>query len=553
MTTSLSWMLNHNRPVTHLERRQLKHAALRLFKPDYHALSPKDGLVASSHREADFHASLRILHGAALDGSVTPEEWLSASNEVLQSAQIQIEWNKETIFFRAIGSIVEPCRDSEGVFGTLFVLDDEEFWSEVLTPMFGRCGISVRQAKEIKQMSVAISNAPQSNARVIMLDMCFGKRKYQGSDYLRTLNQQFKDIPIIVLSVEDNLSVANLLRREGVFVSISKQISAEERGYRDEVSAFWQLRDAVLLGSFASFSHQFITLFELAIKVHGQAESDIDQSNDALRNYVIQALNAYHQECWGMYSDIWEGTGHARGLSCRQIIRAFGLLNDKWCEFWEKRQFNPDLEPALWVTGADRSSPYRTYHNITTELRNAASHAIVSDDLFEWGDVWVMMLTLFLKLEGLQRTLASPEFFDTFCGILDDQLDACTKSVWGLLHCAGYLDAADPLGGHDILAEELRTELGVLRHQLREFEYKESLGYSAQSEIEALVVRPFLRRHLKDGLLLYEVENPRSPIRSLAQLHADLLLLKLVNTRLNKFRCASGTSPNQKARLGLSA
>ena len=588
MATALPWILRHQQSVTRIDRRLLKRAALRLFKPDYHAMRAKNGGATGSHRQADFHASLRLLHGAALDGWISPDDWLGASNEVLKSSQAAIAWDKETSFFKALSAVDARRGVAPEEFGTIIILDDEEFWLKALEPMWRPYGISVRQAKTLEQLRDVSSRAPVGHARVILLDMRFGDRKYQGADFLQTIKLSQKGVPIIVLSVEDDLSVANLLRREGVFASISKQTSAEERGSRDEMSAFWQLRDAIVLGLFSSLSHHLGELVDFASKALGEDVPIVGQSIDALRVYVVGALHAYHQECWGIYSDTWEGTGHSRGLSCRQIIRALGVMNDKWCEAWTAWQFDPDTSSTPWVIGinpgffgkkgeehfgtrtkasaryiwnlcvyrtsrhtrfnwlanilkngeVNRSIPYRTFHNITTQLRNAASHAIVRDEFFRWGDVWVMMLTLFLKVEGLHRSLTSEDRRADLSNKWDDKLMACTKAVSGLLHLAGYVDADDvwsePIG----FEQKIDMESEVLRDQLREWERAKWDSIKMTADLEQLVAGPFSRRHLKDGPLLHELQSSRTVTRTPAQLHGDLLLLKLVNTRLARFRAA---------------
>ena len=538
VATALPWILKQQQSVMPIERRQLKRAALRLFKPDYHAIKPKHGLAVGSHRQADFHASLRLLHGAALDGWITPDDWLSASNKVLKSSQVSIEWDKQTSFFKAVSSVEVRRGDTVAEFGTIFVLDDEEFWSEALEPMWGRYGISVRQAKTVGQLTDMSSRAPEGHARVILLDMRFGDRKYQGADFLRTLNLNHKGVPIIVLSVEDNLSVANLLRREGVFACISKQTSSEERGSRDEVSAFGQFRDAIILGLFASLTDHLADLLQLTNTVPGQ---NVESGADSLPGYIARALHAFRRECWNIYADTWEGTGRSRGLCCRQVIRALGLVNDKWCAAWTACQFDPDQSSLPWSAGVDRSVPYRTYHHITTQLRNVASHAIVRDEFFQWGDVWVMMLTLSLKVEGLHRTLTSPKSLEVLCESMDAQLEATTNAVWGLLYLAGYLDAGDPQEESCDFGGSIHAESEILQDQLFEWSRAKMSGIASAADLEQLAVSPYLNRHLGSGLLLHEMQRQEASTRTTAQLHADLLLLKLVNTRLRTFRASFDT------------
>lgn len=534
-------VLEEHPPATSRELVMWQHhlslATLRLFKEDYHSCKPAmpgpDG-----HREGDLHGALRLLHGAALGGWIRPDEWLEASNKVLKSASCQA-WTKNSAFYGQIDKWLIPERAELKEFGTLLVVDDEQFWPECLRPMWEPSGIHVEHAipdeKRPKiQLPDTLADQPP---RVICLDLKIGDARFQGVRILRQLKERYPGVPIIVLSVQDQLSLAHLLKRQGVFANISKQNSAEERGCRDELSAFWQMRDAIVLALFASSRIEFAALFNDLMLSQEARDGKDGESGESLTDYVEQALDAFAHECWSIYAGIWEDSGHSRGLSCRQIIRALGVVNDKWCEAWTRCRFDPDKTGAAWSTGENPANPHRTYHHITTQLRNAASHATVQDEHFQWNHVWIMMLTLFLKMEGLSRRLVSSDQRRPFGRSLDHHLDSCVMPVWSLLHLAGMI--ADQVVGttnRAALVNHISTEAVGLRDRLNIWSRDKMRRHPVSGIGEQLAVLPYTVRHLDDGPLLHELLEDEKGLsqRSPAQLRADLLLIKTVNTNLSR-------------------
>jgi len=101
-----------------------------------------------------------------------------------------------------------------------------------------------------------------------------------------------------------------------------------------------------------------------------------------------------------------------------------------WCEVWKENMFDPDDTWPSWAkTG---TSPLQAYHHATTVLRNEASHAKTSNSCFDWRDVWGMVLTFMLKVEGLtRRSLTHSSAYNDEDKIqeLSSRLDAALQSV----------------------------------------------------------------------------------------------------------------------------
>jgi len=325
------------------------------------------------------------------------------------------------------------------------------------------------------------------------------------------------------------------------------------KGYRDEVTAFGEFRDAILLSAFASLKKPLRALWRSIPLREALSATPTDTEDggqtasgcEEARAFAEEAFEALFDECQALFHDAWQGTGARKGLACRQIIRAIGLANDKWCEIWKREAFDPDGTWPQWAN--EETTPLRTYHYITTRLRGQASHAATSDACFDWRDVWIAILTFVLKVEGLaRRAIESLQIGSTETENhrdrgkqVDARLQSLVEPLWHLLVVSGYLDVGP--GGRGISIPELQERLSNHETWRQEHwalieepelggEYVKEKGVECIPETKLLAVAPYILRANSSVPLIHEAECFQSD-RSEVQRWFDRLVLLLIASR----------------------
>jgi len=279
---------------------------------------------------------------------------------------------------------------------------------------------SPNELREVREEALCIG-AP---VRAVVLDLKLGRGVAHGGAFQGALRETFPGVPVISLSVEDIFSQVALLKRRRLFCYLNKRTLTEERGSRDEVTAFCQHRDAVLLASLASVVQDLREVWgDLRKNVTAFQPNGADQTLDG---YMQVALDELADACRREFHARWQDADYPRGLACRQVVRSFGLVNDKWCEcvLGPESQWPDYAQVSRW--------PCAAYHYVNTALRNEASHAKVPDACFQWLDVWIMKLAMILKMEGMVKEEV-PER-------VNDLLEEIVRALRPLLCLAGRLD-----------------------------------------------------------------------------------------------------------------
>jgi len=400
--------------------------------------------AANDHGRNDVIAAIRVLQGAMLEGVLSAKDGRTSCEKLIflasqsHSGLVLGERWKNTGFFDLVSQYVGPRRTPLGhdLFSSILVADDSGFWVDPFRPVWKRLGLQAISAKVPAQVTKALRQAAKSSrpVRVILLDMRFNDDTLAGAKVLSAISKEFKHIPVVALSVDDQFSETVLLKRMGAFAYLNKHALAEPHRGRDSASAFRQMQDAILAAVFASLAEDLRNLFQEIIrawwtmskvelaqarKMGGITETTWDLSgNRSISLFEIaveQVVDVIIDESRRMFHGFWQDKQYPQGLACRQIIRALGVLNDKWCSTWKAWRFDPDVNMEFWKFPVDVQLPHRIYHQITTTIRNEASHGMVEDGQFRWLDVWIMGLTAFLKMEGtcrayLQRMVPQCDF-----------------------------------------------------------------------------------------------------------------------------------------------
>ena len=380
-----------------------------------------------AHGRNDVIAAIRVLQGSILDGWLPARDGQKSCSQILRIAKRQklqpnanANWKHSKFFDLANANITAKAIVGRvAPFASLLVIDDRGFWKKPFRPVWRRLGLNIKFLQQPSEVSaVCVQSEKQGRPiRVVLLDMRFGDDPLAGARSLPFLRKQLGGIPIVGLSVDDHFSESVALKRMGLFAYINKHALAEPHRGRDAVSAFRQLRDAILIAAFASLSQDLRKLFDVIINAlketvkaettraaRGASENNLTVSAEIsfkpFEHSANRALDVLRDECQRMFHGCWQESIHPAGLACRQIIRALGLVNDKWCSIWRAWRFDPDDNLQYWKHPVDVAIPYQIYHQITTAIRNEASHGMVEDHQFHWLDVWIMTLTLFLKVEG---------------------------------------------------------------------------------------------------------------------------------------------------------
>jgi CheY-like chemotaxis protein len=559
----------------------LLRAALRPFTLERHNVPVEEQTGVGSHQAHDAHAALRFIHGATLAGWMRPKQGRDAYEQVCEQAAPKSEdysnekWPGAELFdataLEALPPpVVEP--EPEESFGRIVVVDDQPFWETTLDRLWSRFGFEVERVERPEKIRRMEEDGVSAPIRAIVLDLKHPSDPFAGGRYLGDLNSRFENIPIIVLSVEDRFSSTVLLKRKGAFLYVSKHPEARLQGYRDEVTAFGQFLDAVLLSAFASLKNPLTDLWEAVLleDIFAAVEdspsngpgfyripyaayrnrlstgSDVGELAESLKEFSDKAFDTLFEECQSLFHDAWQGTGSRMGLACRQIIRSVGLANDKWSEVWKRKFFNPDRSWEPWAE--ERTSPLRTYHHLTTKLRNRAAHARTSDDRFDWRDVWIAVLTFVLKVEGLARKAskspnASRGGDDEFemTDKLESRMGSLLRPLGHLLTLSGHIDNWPVDWEEKSQNSEICGRLASLRRLRKQNrkhiekadygEYVPEEGWDKIPERQRLAAMPYILRASPSAPLVYETQQILKADRSEMQHRADCLLLWVIASR----------------------
>jgi DNA-binding NarL/FixJ family response regulator len=424
---------------------------------------------ATTHGRNDAIAAIRIIQGAALDQCLTPEAGKKSCQEVSSIGGYFTsphDWN--TLPFFQLVSRLEPASlPKRPIFASILVADDEGFWTKPMEPIWNTLGLAlVPQPHPTKVLeSIRALEAGDAPVRAVLLDMELHGDSLGGARLLQVLHQRFPHLPIIALSVDDQFSETVLLKRMGAFAYVNKHALAEPHPGRDALSAFRQIKEAVALAGFASLSAELISLADALAdanarmiekqkasrlarhKQEAKKAKEAEKLLTLLARQVRESLFVYGEECRRIFHGYWQDSAYPCGTACRQIIRALGLINDQWSSLWGAWRFDPDgyyrrgrycRKPCLeaWLQLGDLRFPYWPYHEITTAIRNASSHAMITDSDFTWTDVWIGFLSLFLKMEGTCRRscgVSLPSHAPQLALTCDHILARLVRALYGLL------------------------------------------------------------------------------------------------------------------------
>jgi hypothetical protein len=384
----------------------VKAARKKIAAHERHEICSK---IHDWHDQHDILSALRLIQGAFLAGTVGAAEGEKSYKSVCR----EIDCLPTSSFFY-------PSRDEKldspppTPLSSILLIDDKHYWASALEPIFKRLGIKIiyNPGDPITSITGIQSDIP---VRAIILDLKFPQGKWHGAALLSDLDRMKqaknpcpwlkKRLPIILQSVEDTFSKGAFLKKAGAFAFISKNPNEGEPGNRDEIMAFMQLKDLIIFAQLASLSNDLEDWWGKIIEADGnQILGDPDFSK-----YASNAFDSLYEECRRIFHGKWQDYDFPVYLGTQQVIRAFGKLNDKWCELCTNKGLDPDPAPdpktkkrVDWSGDWEKKKwPHQSYHYILTNIRNAASHAMVEDEKFHFPDAWIAVLAFMLKLDGL--------------------------------------------------------------------------------------------------------------------------------------------------------
>ena len=539
-----------------LEPKEVRCALLHfLAAQERHDLRLKN--KPDPHGRNDVIASVRILQGAKLDGWITSDMVQDSCQRIFTIARendllsVSPDWSSS----RFVELSPEPApterTDSES-FASLLVADDQGFWGKPLQPIWQRLGFElVPQTTAVElENEISVQKDKGKPVRVILLDMRLNNDNLGGAKLLRYLRRRAGHIPVVALSVDDQFSETVLLKRMGVFAYLNKHALAEPNRGRDTLSAFRQMMDAVLAAAFASLADDFWQLWRSIAQECGvliEAEPrlgkteiiQLRQAKDSLSDLEKQiraSFDIFREECRRMFHGFWQDSAPSSGLACRQIIRAVGLINDKWCSLWKSWRFDPDRDDGYWAIGTNVEFPYLAYHKITTAIRGEASHAMLEDPDFEWRDVWIAFLTLFLKIEGTAGTFLKVDGIRYWKSDHNRQIGVIVTALRQLLKARGIIgDHSRTEQSSEKLRENLATSSQHLDARLKaylQFPFAED-GF-VEGDNRRLTVQTYLDRKRNYYPVMDGFANKWRGATSFSQeqLQAHLLLLEIIAERV---------------------
>jgi hypothetical protein len=365
--------------------------------------------IHDRHDRHDILSALRLIQGAFLAGTVSAAEAEKSYKSVCREIDCP---PASSFFYPPLDEKLDSPPPTP--LSSILLIDDKHYCASALEPILKRLG-----SKIIYNPGDPIIPIPEIQndipVRAVILDLKFPRGKWYGATLLSDLYRMKhaknpypwlkKRLPIILQSVENDFSKGAFLKKSGAFAFISKNPNEREPGNRDEIMAFMQLQDLIIFAQLASLSDDLEDWLKKIIEVDG---NQIPGNADFYR-YASIAFDSLYEECRRIFHGKWQDYDFPVYLGTQQVIRAFGKLNDKWCELCTNKGLNPDPAPALkskksvnWTGDWKKKKwPHQSYHYILTNLRNAASHAVVEDEKFHFPDAWIAVLAFMLKLDGL--------------------------------------------------------------------------------------------------------------------------------------------------------
>jgi CheY-like chemotaxis protein len=403
----------------------VKTARKKIAADERHKISSK---IPDPHDHHDFLSALRLIHGAVLFETIGEAKGKECYQRVCDGIGDLPAIN----FF---SSTQEENLEPPTPISSVLLIDDKRYWYSVLQPILESLRIKTlhNPGNSLQSILAVDSKIP---IRAIILDLKFPRGNWHGVSLLSDLDQRKKAgnsckwlkkrLPIILLSVEDTFTKGAFLKKNGAFAYISKNPDELELGNRDELISFMQLKDLIIFAHFASLSDDLQDWLKKIIELDKRILSDAN-----FRNYADNAFDTLYEGCHRIFHGKWQDYNFPIFLGIQQVIRAFGKLNDKWCELCTNNpglKMNPDAAGDWTGPWKNKRWPHQAYHYILTNIRNTASHAMVEDEKFHFLDAWISILTFMLKLDGIH---ASGENIDRTA--IDDVINKIIHSLSHLL------------------------------------------------------------------------------------------------------------------------
>lgn len=515
-------------------------------------------IVGVSHESNDLHAVCRIIQGATLQGWISVESGREACCQALAIAKegglIAAATTADKLIDTSESEVMasSAIRAATTPFASLLVVDDQGFWGKPLDRLWRGLGFEVSHVAAHAEGLSHLERQRSLPIRAVILDLRSSGDEFAGAKFLSSLtHRQRQNTPVVVLSVHDRFSETVHLKRLGAFSYLNKHALAEQGPGRDALSAFRQVRDAVLTAAFASLAADCEDLWATIAITHsrvleterlrrGMAPPRDDKTTQCMNELGSQmpaALDVLADEWRRLFHSFWQDSQYPAGVACRQVIRALGIVHDKWCSFWTEFRFDPDGEGHRWSYGVNIHFAQRVYHGITTAIRGEASHGMVDDDTFEWCDVWIMLLTLLLKVEGTCRlcaaTALSKSEADSYADDVEKRLNEIVVALGGLLTVSGEINEWETVGDSEDAIRARLTNLGThLRQRLDECRAAQ-FPYG-QGDAKRVTVAPYLSIVKGNDPVSDQMWSEFvSPARySRGQLRAHLLCLLLIHGRV---------------------
>jgi hypothetical protein len=533
----------------------VKAAQKRIAAHERHEICSK---INDRHDRHDILSALRLIQGTFLAGAVSAAE----AEKGYKSVCKEIECPPASSFFY-------PYQDEQfdstqpTPLCSILLIDDKHYWASALEPIFQRLGIKIiyNPGDPIPPITGIQRDIP---VRAIILDLKFPQGNWHGVTLLSELDRMKhtkksypwlkKRLPIILQSVEDDFTKGAFLKKAGAFAFISKNPNEREPGNRDEMTAFMQLRDLIIFAQLASLSDDLEDWLEKIIEVDG---NQIFGNEDFYR-YACIAFDSLYEECRRIFHGKWQDYDFPVYLGTQQVIRAFGKLNDKWCELCTNKGLNPDPVPdpktkksVDWSGDWEKKKwPHQSYHYILTNLRNAASHAVVEDEKFHFPDAWIAVLAFMLKLDGLH---ASPE--NTERTAIDNIINKIIHSLSHLLFLLEVIPG-DLYGkfrsvrdeNFDKIQDEIIQEIqGIYKKWIRGRQTSQNFETGYREQVDTMDIRdssfiigmdPYFMHFREKALLCFEGPEKGKEYeygkRTFDQKLGDLFFLILILCRMRK-------------------
>lgn len=540
----------------------LKKAARKKIAADErHTISSK---IPNPHDHQDLLSALRLIHGASLFETIGE----AMGKKCYERVCGEINDLPATNFF---STTQEENLKPPTPISSVLLIDDKRYWYSALQPILGSLRINTlyHPGDTLQSILEVLEEESKIPLRAIILDLKFPRGNWHGVSLLAELDQRKKvgnsykslkkRLPIVLLSVEDTFTKGGFLKKNGAFAYISKNPDELERGNRDEMISFMQLRDLMIFSHFASLSDDLQDWLTKIIEVD---EKKILEDGD-FSQYAANAFDTLYEACHRIFHGKWQDYNFPVFLGIQQVIRAFGKLNDKWCYLCTENPKNPRLEfdpdkAGDWPESLKgKRWPHQAYHCILTNIRNAASHAMVEDESFHFLDAWISILTFMLKLDGIHASVDQRQRVG-----IDDIIKKTIDSLFHMLSLINvipeklgesfqrlrdenFVDIREKITQQiqPIYEKWIRKRKGKRNVDKEEDKYKEEYNAYGERVVDldirdsSLIIGmdPYFLRFRKNAMLFFEyTDENKYEKRTFTQRYCDLFLLILIKFRLDK-------------------